>query len=548
MQSRSPAWLQSLLVLLALTTLRLVNNITIIRVCLLLWLLPGSLAMQAEQGGLEVGGNGQIGDVIGALLLPVGFTILSLNCRGLRGRQGTGAGTAASIRRREQLAAILHDEAPTIAVIQETWLKPHENRVDIEGYRYFGRSRLSRLGRATASGGVGILVSTQIPRDRVRRLPDEDEAGSHGTMYIDIETSDGAHIVVGSIYSECAQTVRAQQLDMALVWAARARRLRALLSDASPRPLFLLGGFNAHLGVFQELPASPRLALGQPPTAARVAQAAPLRELLTDLPLAVLNGRFGAVTPTCFPSAEAAHRPTREQLRRGSVIDLALVSSLHLPTHVEGFTVTPTRRPFEDHRMLLVRARTTSNLEDTNSTMHGHSSASPLRRSPLRLPRTVGMTVLRDLHAATNWWASNWERQHGDVIQQQQLPQHQMDSMYSSFASTLREVLISVLGTETPRQQRTEALLSHHRSRLRQARRHERGHPYSRETATRNSSRDHTQRIQAVQGSRREDDRRANFTELDTALSQFFTGQKAGDSCGEETAKPATPTANTTCP
>ena len=406
---------------------------------LMLLLVKGALAMEETTDSSSLG---MLSLQAAGALFPVAITIMSINCNGLRPKRGSGAGSGETLRRRRQLAAIVRQAAPTIVMLQETWLQEHDSHVQVDGYRSFSRPRLTPKGRPTVSGGIGILVSRTIPAGRIAVLPHMQEAGSYGTLFLEITVGDDSVITVGTIYSEGLQTARDRGLDMAAVWAARSRWI-CLQLLRRPGPFFLLGDFNAHLGDFQELPLEPRAPLGGSPSRSMAAHTAPFVDMLRDLPLAVVNGRFGPALPTCFQSRRQAARP---DLHHGyeSVLDLAVVRSDCLQSSVAGFQVLRPQHPFSDHRAILLHARLPAALE---LAMPREVRGVERRAArPLRLPGVVTEGISSDLSAATRWWASRWTRRHGSYLGTvRNVTQQEMDDAYQEFVGTLSTAFASVL-------------------------------------------------------------------------------------------------------
>ena len=89
------------------------------------------------------------------------MVIMSLNCKGLRARNGKskkGKAHASTLARRSMLAKIVNQHKPQVLALQETWHLPHNDSMQVEGYWYYGRPRVTPDGKRTTSGGVGFLV------------------------------------------------------------------------------------------------------------------------------------------------------------------------------------------------------------------------------------------------------------------------------------------------------------------------------------------------------------------------------------------------------
>ena len=233
---------------------------------------------------------------------------MSLNCKGLRSRNGRRRkGNLTTLVRKRLLQRTLAHHIPDIMAIQETWHMPHDDLLRIPGYRYYGRPRRRPDGSSGTNGGIGFLISNRLPESSIRRRPPFDEAGSTGSLWLDLTLQDGSLISIGTIYSECSGKRSTMGLDMASVWRARATGYAGILAeDGGSRPVFLLGDLNVHVGGLQEVPGTYRTPLLPAPTSGQRKFAKPFRAAVTALPLAILNGRIGGTDHTCFPSVQAA--------------------------------------------------------------------------------------------------------------------------------------------------------------------------------------------------------------------------------------------------
>ena len=277
-------------------------------------------------------------------LLPHPFSFMSLNCKGLRSRNGRRRkGNLTTLVRKRLLQRILSHHLPDVMALQETWHMPHDDLLRIPGYRYYGRPRRRPDGSSATSGGVGFLISNRLPEGSIHLRPHFGEAGSTGSLWLDLTLQNGSKISVGTIYSECSGKKSTMGLVMEDVWRARAKGLTDILDeDGGSRPVFLLGDMNVHIGGFQEVEGSHRAPLYPTPTPGQKKFAEPFRSVVKALPLAVLNGRIGGTEHTCFPSVPAAcarrpvvipPTPGAPKQRASSTIDLALTRDTHVHTH-----------------------------------------------------------------------------------------------------------------------------------------------------------------------------------------------------------------------
>ena len=183
---------------------------------------------------------------------------MSLNCKGLRARNGKskkGKAHASTLARRSMLAKIVNQHKPQVLALQETWHLPHNDSMQVKGYWYYGRPRVTPDGKRTTSGGVGFLVSNKFGMGNVKQREHADEAGSTGMLWLDLMLADRSWVSVGNIYSECDNKTSLMGLKMKDVWEARGKTITGILAeDGSSRPVFIVGDFNVHLRTSAGLP------------------------------------------------------------------------------------------------------------------------------------------------------------------------------------------------------------------------------------------------------------------------------------------------------
>ena len=371
-----------------------------------------------SNGGVYNSGPGmEEGDSGKPQLLPHKLVIMSLNCKGLRVRNGRSRSKkthARTLARRKMLAKVVLQQKPHIMALQETWHLPHNDSLEIEGYWYFGRPRVTPEGKSTTSGGVGFLVSNGFGAGNVTERKHIQEAGSTGMIWLDVKLGDGSKISVGNAYSECDNKKSKMGLDMAKVWKARTHGVASIVAeDGGRRPVFLVGDFNVHLGRGFGLGTATRNQL---------LFAVPCRKMLKDLDMKVMNGVNGTAAPTCYSGVEAACSPTPslhmgKRSRPPSVIDLAVTRSRHSMTHVSKVEAKRLEQKLTDHRMLVVHARVGAGMGGDGAGLMGeqHGRSVP-KQAKLRLLPTMAEAVCErialEVEKATSQWMETW----GDVV------------------------------------------------------------------------------------------------------------------------------------
>ena len=375
------------------------------------------------------------------------LSVMSLNCRGLRPRTGLASTRArlARLKRCRLIQQVVAEHKPDILMLQETWHRPHDGELMVEGYRYEGRPRVTPAGRSTTSGGVGILVSVNIPVSAVERRDAVSEADSTGMLWLDVTLEDTTVVSLGTVYSECSGRSK-MGLDMDEVWRARSVAMAGILGE-SRGPMILMGDFNAHLGPLQEdLLRSRQSCLGKATrSSAEVKHAAPLVQLLETLPVVVLNGRHEPGNYTWFSTAAEAsglaRMKTRKQTRRPSVIDLAVVSSAHEQAWVKTFEVRPIVQLVSDHRALWLELRLPAELKVSGPPKGKEGGG---KRAP-RLPTEGGAKQRMD--AAVNDQVQQWSHMWGAKLSSSSW--EELAAAYVELEEAMKQALGSSVGTKS---------------------------------------------------------------------------------------------------
>ena len=121
-------------------------------------------------------------DMLGSLnkTLHGKLTIMHLNIRGIKCKYN------------DLIELIQKLNYPDIIILCETWLKPSDSQLQINGYNYSGHHRLNRKG-----GGVGFLIKEQLKFRELSNLSLDCESSES----VFIELNGNRHnMVVGSIY------------------------------------------------------------------------------------------------------------------------------------------------------------------------------------------------------------------------------------------------------------------------------------------------------------------------------------------------------------
>jgi hypothetical protein len=355
------------------------------------------------------------------------------------------------------LRELVLQQKPDFMALQETWHLPMDDAdLDIPGYRYYGRPRRTPAGHAKSWGGVGMLVSDRVPPGSVKRLPDCDEAGSTGSLWLEVTLQDGSTILLGNIYSECDNRISRMGLDMPRVWHARGQRILSLLEEGGGnRPLFLLGDMNVHVGDFQDLgrDSPPRRPLLPVPTTRQAEFARPFKNMVRALPLALLNGRKGGEGPSCFPCIATATSENPSQAahqRRFSTLDLALTRDTHLATHVRSVDIVRVPQPMSDHRLLVLHGCLAS---PPAPPLPVQADPPPARPKGLRLPHDLSTEKLASLTQALELSTSSWYARYVDVLgpHAPAVNSTHIEDAYLSFATGITAVYHLHLDPPPPR-------------------------------------------------------------------------------------------------
>ena len=105
-------------------------------------------------------------------------------------------------------------------------MRKSDGVITVPGYRCYSRPRENRRGQSMAEGGTAILVTNDIPEDRVEVLPHIEEGGSTGTTGICVTTATGRSMYLFATYSETEGSPITEHLIMSTVWKRRTEAIK----------------------------------------------------------------------------------------------------------------------------------------------------------------------------------------------------------------------------------------------------------------------------------------------------------------------------------
>jgi len=291
---------------------------------------------------------------------------MQANAHGYIQRQGADglAGSGIDREKATTLEQLLIKHTPAFVCITETWMRKSDGVINVPGYRCYSRPRENRRGQSMAEGGTAILVTNDIPEDRVEVLPHIDEGGSTGTMGICVTTTAGKSMYLFVTYSETEGSPVTEHLNMNTVWKRRTEAIKTCAAGHMDSPVIWCGDFNVHTHDAPDSQGRTRKPLPHVPSPGQRAFAKPFLDAMatTTADLTILNGLHGGDTPTWYPGHAMANGDetwTSANTMRPSVLDLFLIDEEHEDI-VQGVEVITAGSPaWSDHRPVLLHASNT---------------------------------------------------------------------------------------------------------------------------------------------------------------------------------------------
>ena len=298
--------------------------------------------------------------------IPATWTIMQANAHGYIQRQGAEglAGSGVDRAKAMTLEQLLIKHTPAFVCITETWMRKSDGVITVPGYRCYSRPRENRRGQSMAEGGTAILVTNDIPEDRVEVLPHIEEGGSTGTMGICVTTATGRSMYLFATYSETEGSPITEHLSMSTVWKRRTEAIKTCAAGHMDSPVIWCGDFNVHIHDAPDSQGRTRKPLPHVPSSGQRAFAKPFLDAMatTTANITILNGLYGGDTPTWYPGhamANGEEEWTNAHKMRPSVLDLFLIDEDHEDI-VQGVEVITAGSPaWSDHRPVLLHASNT---------------------------------------------------------------------------------------------------------------------------------------------------------------------------------------------
>ena len=297
---------------------------------------------------------------------PATWTVMQANAHGYIQRQGAEglAGSGVDRAKAMTLEQMLIKHTPAFVCITETWMRKSDGVINVPGYRCYSRPRENRRGQSMAEGGTAILVTNEIPEDRIEVLPHIEEGGSTGTMGICATATNGKSMYLFTTYSETEGSPITEHLNMNTVWKRRTEAIKTCAAGHMDSPVIWCGDFNVHIHDAPDCNGRVRVPLPHVPSSGQRAFAKPFLDAMATntAKMTILNGLHGGVTPTWYPGHAMANGEVTwdsSHRMRPSVLDLFLIDEEHEEI-VQGVEViTAGSAVWSDHRPVLLHASNT---------------------------------------------------------------------------------------------------------------------------------------------------------------------------------------------